>query len=98
MIWQASSDIFGDNVATAKTMAQTVGIKEIYANLLPEDKVAVIQRLQERCGKVAMVGQRIIKQNITLALISIVVLLVSNFWAELTLPLAGLAIKDLRFS
>lgn len=130
--------VTGDNVATAKTVAQTVGIKEVYANLLPEDKVAVIKQLQQRYDQVAMVGdgindapalaqasvgiaiggtgsdvaletadivlmgdrlekleqailigiksQRIIKQNITLALLSIVVLLVANFWGELTLP------------
>lgn len=137
--------VTGDNVATAETVAQTVGIKEIYANLLPEDKVAVIKQLQRRYDQVAMVGdgindapalaqasvgiaiggtgsdvaletadivlmgdrleklerailigiksQRIIKQNITLALLSIVVLLVANFWGELTLPAGVLGHK-----
>ena len=128
----------GDNAATAQTVAQTVGVKTIYSDLLPEDKVNAIKRLQDQFQAVAMVGdgindapalaqasvgvamggagsdvaletadivlmgdrlekleqairigiksQRIIKQNITLALVSIALLMVANFWGELTLP------------
>ena len=128
----------GDNGATARTVAQSVGIDTVYSDLLPEDKVNVIQRLQQRYGIVAMVGdgvndapalaqasvgiamggagsdvaletadivlmadrlekleqaihigmksQRIIRQNIAIALTSIALLMTANFLGELTLP------------
>ena len=128
----------GDQLSTAKTVAEAVGIDRVYANLLPEDKVKMIQQLQQQNHTVAMVGdgindapalaqasvgiamgaigsdvaletadivlmaddlgkleqaiyigqksQRIIKQNITLALTSIIVLIIANFFGELTLP------------
>ena len=128
----------GDNAATAQTVAQAVGVKTIYSDLLPEDKVNVVKRLQNQFQTVAMVGdgindapalapasavpafgcagsdvaletadivlmgdrlekleqairigiksQRIIQQNIVLALVSIALLMIANFWGELTLP------------
>jgi Cd2+/Zn2+-exporting ATPase len=128
----------GDNDATAQTVAQSIGVTEVYSNLLPEDKVDAVKQLQQRYRNVAMVGdgindapalaqasvgiamggagsdvaletadivlmadrlekleeairigkrsQRIIKQNITLALISIALLMIANFLGELTLP------------
>ncbi|MEM9503637.1 MAG: heavy metal translocating P-type ATPase [Cyanobacteria bacterium P01_E01_bin.43] len=128
----------GDNDATAQTVAQTVGVDTVYANLLPEDKVGVIQQLQQQYRTVAMVGdgindapalaqaavgiamggagsdvaletadivlmadrlekleqairigkrsRHIIRQNIAIALTSIVLLMIANFLGELTLP------------
>ena len=128
----------GDNDATAQTVAQTVGVDRVYANLLPEDKVSAIQHLQQHYHPVAMVGdgindapalaqaavgiamggagsdvaletadivlmadrlekleqairigkrsRRIIRQNIAIALTSIVLLMIANFFGELTLP------------
>lgn len=128
----------GDNDATAQTVAQSVGINTVYANLLPEDKVTVIQQLEQQYRTVAMVGdgindapalaqasvgvamgvagddialetadivlmadcldkleeairigkdsQRIIRQNIAIALTSIILLMAANFLGELTLP------------
>ncbi len=127
----------GDQTATAETVAASLGIDRVEANLLPEDKVKIIQQLQERYT-VAMVGdgindapalaqadvgiamggigsdvaletadivlmadrlgkleqairigkksQRITTQNMTLALSSIVLLMIANFLGELTLP------------
>ncbi len=49
----------GDNKATAKNVAQTVGIDEFQAELLPQDKVSVMQKLIKKYGKVAMVGDGI---------------------------------------
>jgi Cd2+/Zn2+-exporting ATPase len=46
----------GDNAATAKAIAEGLGIDEIKADLLPEDKVAAIAELQQQGFKVAMVG------------------------------------------
>lgn len=46
----------GDNTATAKAMATQVGVDEYQAELLPQDKVAAVQTLLGKYGKVAMVG------------------------------------------
>ncbi|WP_367434586.1 heavy metal translocating P-type ATPase [Streptomyces celluloflavus] len=46
----------GDNEAVAHAVATEVGIDEVIAEVLPQDKVAVIQRLQTEGRSVAMVG------------------------------------------
>ncbi len=132
----------GDNAATAQTIGQAAGVDRVYSDLLPEDKVEVIRKLQQQYQMVAMVGdgindapalaqssvgiamggtgsdialetadivlmadrleklaqaiqigvksQRIIKQNIALALTSVAVLIIANFFGDLTLPVGVL--------
>ncbi|WP_210591360.1 cation-translocating P-type ATPase [Streptomyces sp. GESEQ-35] len=46
----------GDNRAVASTVARAVGIAEVIAEVLPEDKVDVVRRLQREGRTVAMVG------------------------------------------
>ena len=46
----------GDNLATAKAIAAEVGIDEVKAELLPEDKVAAVEELVSKYGTVAMLG------------------------------------------
>jgi Cd2+/Zn2+-exporting ATPase len=46
----------GDNHRTAEKIAHAIGINSYYAELLPEDKVAVIEGLKENYNQVAMVG------------------------------------------
>lgn len=128
----------GDNLGAANRVAQAVGIDQVYAQLLPEDKLALIKKLQQKYTTVAMVGDgindapalaqasvgiamgkagsdialetadivlmsdrldklasaiklgrraaNIVKQNIIFALSFIVLLLISNFAGNITLP------------
>lgn len=46
----------GDNRVTAEAIAREVGMDEVHAELLPEDKVKKIEGLVARYGTVAMVG------------------------------------------
>ncbi len=50
--------VSGDTDATAQAIARQVGIapEDVYAGLLPEDKVAAVRRLVEEQGAAAMVG------------------------------------------
>ena len=49
----------GDNRATAEVVAAELGIDEIVADVLPDEKVAVIERLLEEGRFVAMAGDGI---------------------------------------
>ena len=46
----------GDNRTTAQAIGRQVGIDEIHAELLPEDKVRAVEELVSKYGSVAMVG------------------------------------------
>ena len=46
----------GDNERTAKAVAAQLGIDEIRADVLPEDKARIIRELQNRGARVAMAG------------------------------------------
>jgi Cu+-exporting ATPase len=46
----------GDNVVTARAVAGTLGIDEVIAGVLPEDKEAIVRRYQGEGRRVAMAG------------------------------------------
>ncbi|MGM0431966.1 MAG: HAD-IC family P-type ATPase, partial [Spirochaetota bacterium] len=52
----------GDSRASARQVSQTLGLDEVYSQLLPEDKVTILERLtaeSEHRGKVVFVGDGI---------------------------------------
>ena len=49
----------GDNSTTAKAVGEAVGMGDALGDLLPEDKLAAIENLQQRHGFTAMVGDGI---------------------------------------
>ncbi|MXO50898.1 heavy metal translocating P-type ATPase [Erythrobacter gaetbuli] len=46
----------GDNERTARAIARRLGIDEVRADVLPEDKARIIRELQDQGSKVAMAG------------------------------------------
>ena len=46
----------GDHQLVAESIARDVGLTEAWGDLMPEDKVAAIERLRQEEGKVAMIG------------------------------------------
>jgi Zn2+/Cd2+-exporting ATPase len=46
----------GDNKRAAEAIAKKLGLDDYYAELLPEDKVSILKKLQSEIGVVAMVG------------------------------------------
>jgi Cd2+/Zn2+-exporting ATPase len=46
----------GDNRGTAEAIAREVGIDSVHAEMLPENKVDIVESLVEKYGQVAMVG------------------------------------------
>ncbi|GKU24306.1 haloacid dehalogenase [Clostridium folliculivorans] len=46
----------GDNNLAAEAIAKKIGLDDYYAELLPEDKVSILKKLQHEVGVTAMVG------------------------------------------
>lgn len=49
----------GDNEETARAVASSLGVDEVHANLMPEDKVTAIEDLKKQGHRVAMIGDGI---------------------------------------
>ena len=49
----------GDNKLAAKSVADEIGIDHVYSNLLPEDKLNILDTIRNKFGDVAMVGDGI---------------------------------------
>ena len=48
--------VTGDNKITAKAIASSLGVDDVYSEVLPGDKEAIVSRLQDEGHKVAFVG------------------------------------------
>lgn len=48
--------ITGDNASTAQRLADQLGIREVHAEVLPQEKVEIVKRLQAEGRRVAFVG------------------------------------------
>jgi Zn2+/Cd2+-exporting ATPase len=46
----------GDNAGVGRAVGEEVGVDEVHAGLMPEDKLELIQELRRRHGEVVMVG------------------------------------------
>jgi len=46
----------GDNERVAKAIAAHAGVDEVFASLLPQDKVSVLETLRKKYGSTAMIG------------------------------------------
>lgn len=51
--------VTGDQEKTARYVANRLGIEQVYANCMPDDKVAIAKELEEQYGMVGMVGDGI---------------------------------------
>ncbi len=51
--------VTGDNEGTAKAVAEMVGVDEFVAGVLPQGKVAEVERARERYGSVGVIGDGI---------------------------------------
>ncbi len=49
----------GDNKVAAKSVADEIGIDYVYSNLMPEDKLNILDTIRNKFGDVAMVGDGI---------------------------------------
>lgn len=49
----------GDHRVTAQAIAANIGMTDVRASLMPEDKLTAIKELQQKYGKVAMIGDGI---------------------------------------
>lgn len=49
----------GDNRKTAEAIGAKLGISDLYAEVLPDEKVEIVKEAQEKYGMVAMVGDGI---------------------------------------
>ncbi len=49
----------GDNSTTAQSIAQQAGIEEVHAEVMPADKVKIVQKVRSEHGPTAMVGDGI---------------------------------------
>ncbi len=56
---QSAAMLTGDNRITAENIARHIGLDEVHAELLPEDKVAVISQMVDQYRQVAMIGDGI---------------------------------------
>jgi Cu2+-exporting ATPase len=87
--------ITGDNLETARSIAEKAGIEHFIANALPADKAAFVEKLQQQNKVVAMVGDGI---NDSHALAQADISIAMGKGSDIAMDVAGMTIisSDLR--
>ncbi|MEY3090952.1 MAG: hypothetical protein RL113_1268 [Pseudomonadota bacterium] len=81
----------GDHERSAQNVAKNVGIQEVYANLLPQDKAALIETLHQQGHIVVMAGDGI---NDTVALASSDIAIAMGNGADIAISVSDIVLLD----
>lgn len=86
----------GDNKEIANKVANEVGIKNVFSNLLPVDKVETMQNLKEKCDKLIAIGDGI--NDSPLLALSDIGVSIGNTGSDLAIETSDIVIMDGKLS
>ena len=86
----------GDNKITADDVAKKVGIKNVYANFLPDEKVKKMQEIKEKSGSLIAIGDGI--NDSPLLALSDIGVSIGNTGSDLAIETSDIVIMDGKLS